>query len=194
MITLFEPTPLNLVRFVINKLSLTENDVVYDLGSGDGRIVVEAAKKGVKKAVGIEINPTLVKMSNLILDNFNLPTASVIQGDIYNTDFSDATVIFYGVEDIVDLPKKLVPQLSKGTKIISLNLKFGVPNWKKIFEGKIPMRRYITAYNIMIPHFEDIKLIENLTLKDLKSVYPAVQASPHWALSSSSIINIYQVV
>jgi SAM-dependent methyltransferase len=117
----FVPTPQKIVEKMLEMAEVKKGDVVYDLGCGDGRIVVTAAKKYGVKAVGFDINPERVKES---LDNVrtnkveNLVT--IKEADIFTLDLREATVVTLYL--LPDLNVKLMPQLEKlkpGTRIVS---------------------------------------------------------------------------
>jgi cyclopropane fatty-acyl-phospholipid synthase-like methyltransferase len=98
-----------------------KNDVVYDLGSGDGRILIEAAKKYQCKAIGVEIDPDLVTLSRKRVEEAKLEKLVTIKhDDLFAADFGDATVVT--VYLFPDLLKRLMPKFEKlkpGTRIVS---------------------------------------------------------------------------
>lgn len=116
----FHPTPSAVVEKMLELAGVKPGDTVYDLGCGDGRIVVAAAKLGAK-AIGVELDPALVKtaLTNIEAEKVqNL--ASIRHADLFNTDFNDATVVMLYL--LPELNTKLLPQLEKlkpGTRIVS---------------------------------------------------------------------------
>jgi SAM-dependent methyltransferase len=117
----YEPSPPEIVRAMLELGGVGSNDLVYDLGSGDGRIVIAAAKDFGARGVGIEIDPKLVALANE-----NAARAGVadrvkfIEGDLFKSDFRAATVITLFLWPHVNL--KLRPQLmalKPGTRIVS---------------------------------------------------------------------------
>jgi len=96
-------------------------DILYDLGCGDGRIVVAAAKKYGIKAIGVDIDPQRIKESNEnVRTNKVGHLVTIKQADIFELDFSDATVVTMYL--LPDLNVKLMPKLAKlkpGTRIVS---------------------------------------------------------------------------
>src|SRR5687768_11324017 len=86
------PTPQALVDKMLEMAKLTPKDYLIDLGSGDGRTVITAAKRGVK-ALGIEFNPDMVALARRNAAEQKAPNAQFVQGDIFQSDFSQATVI-----------------------------------------------------------------------------------------------------
>lgn len=106
---------------MVDLLQLKPGNRVYDLGSGDGRLLILAAKKGAK-AVGIEINPYAVLLSWLRIQLSGFKNQVQVKwGSYWKTDISDAdAVVVYGVPWIMGrLAKKLQQELKPGTKIVS---------------------------------------------------------------------------
>jgi hypothetical protein len=120
------PTPQALVDRMLDMAKLTVDDYVIDLGSGDGRTVITAARRGVK-ALGIEFNPDMVALSRR-----NAATEGVankvtfVQGDIFESDFSKATVITMFL--LPELNLRLRPTLldmKPGTRVVSNTFDMG---------------------------------------------------------------------
>jgi SAM-dependent methyltransferase len=117
----FVATPENVVDKMLDLAKVTKRDVVYDLGSGDGRIVIAAAKRGAH-AVGVDIDPDRIKEG---LDNAK--TAGVtertkfINEDLFKADLSEATVVTMYLLPSVNqrLRPKLLRELAPGTRIVS---------------------------------------------------------------------------
>jgi precorrin-6B methylase 2 len=120
------PTPQELVNKMLQIAGVTANDFVIDLGSGDGRTVITAAKIGAK-ALGIEYNPDMVALSkeNAIKEGV-AEKAEFIQADLYETDLSKATVItmFLLPEINLKLRPKLL-DLKPGTRVVSNTFTMG---------------------------------------------------------------------
>ncbi len=110
--------------------SVTADDVVYDLGSGDGRIPIIAAQKYGARGVGIEIDPTLVELSWRIANEAEVANrVSFIVGDLFEADLGKATVITLYVSP--NMMKMLAPRLralKPGTRIVSHQ--FPMPGWE----------------------------------------------------------------
>ena len=114
---------------------VTRDDVVYDLGCGDGRILVAAAKKAGCRAVGVEIKPDLVELARQnARDNGVEGLVEIRQGDLFDADFRDATVVALYL--LPDLNVRLVPQFRKlrpGSRIVSFMFDIaGVPPKQKV--------------------------------------------------------------
>jgi cyclopropane fatty-acyl-phospholipid synthase-like methyltransferase len=126
----FVPTPQEVVDKMIELAGVKKGDLVYDLGSGDGRIVVTAAKKGAK-AVGFEIDGDLVKQSR---DNIRKAgvqeQAEIRQQDILTVDLSSASVVtMYLLPDVnLQLRPNLLSQLKPGSRVVSHAFDMG--DWK----------------------------------------------------------------
>jgi SAM-dependent methyltransferase len=121
------PTPDFLVTAMLKEAGTTANDLVYDLGAGDGKIAIAAAKEFGARAVGVEYNPDMVKLATCLVNAAGVgDKAKVIQGDIFQTDFSAATVVTMYL--LPDLNERLIPTLLKmkpGTRIVSNSFTMG---------------------------------------------------------------------
>jgi len=118
---IFVPTPQDVVEKMLAAAKVGKEDVVYDLGSGDGRIVIEAAKISQCRAVGLELDPDLVALSRQRVEEAKLERSVTIkETDLFAADFSEATVVT--VYLFPGLLKRLMPQFEKlkpGTRIVS---------------------------------------------------------------------------
>jgi cyclopropane fatty-acyl-phospholipid synthase-like methyltransferase len=118
---IYVPTPQEVVDKMLELVHVTKDDLVYDLGCGDGRIVITAAKKYGCKAVGYDIDPKRVKESRENVDANNVgDLVTIEQKDIFTLDLSKANVITLYL--LPSLNVKLIPQLEKlkpGSRIVS---------------------------------------------------------------------------
>lgn len=129
----YVPTPESVVAKMLELAKVKKNDVVYDLGSGDGRIVITAAKQYGARGVGYDIDPQRIKEANE-----NARAAGVtdrvrfVQGDLFQADLSEATVVtLYLLPEInLRLRPKLLKELKPGTRIVSHN--YGLGDWDPI--------------------------------------------------------------
>jgi len=123
------PTPQVVVDKMLDMAAVTAGDYVMDLGSGDGRTVIAAAKRGAR-ALGVEYNPDMVELSirNASREGV-IGKASFVKADLFETDFSQATVITMFLLPSINL--KLRPKilaLKPGTRIVSNTFDMG--DWK----------------------------------------------------------------
>src|SRR4051812_49365871 len=120
------PTSQALVNRMLDLAKVGPNDIHYDLGSGDGRTVITAAKRGAK-AFGVEYNPNMVALSRRNAKAAGMDgKATFIHGDIFETDFSKATVITLFL--LPDLNIKLRPKIldmKPGTRVVSNSFTMG---------------------------------------------------------------------
>lgn len=132
---IFFPTPQDVVEKMLDLAAVKRNDIVYDLGCGDGRIVVTAARKYGCRAVGYDIDPQCVRLAREAVAQANVASLVEIgQKDMFTTDFSQASVVTLYIGR--DLNRRLLPQLRKlkaGTRIVSHNFDIeGLPPEKTI--------------------------------------------------------------
>lgn len=119
----FVPTPQPIVDAMLVLANVRDGDALYDLGSGDGRIPITAAKKfKMKKAVGIDIDPRRIEEARANAKAAGV-TGEVIfrQEDLFKSDFSDATVVtLYLLQSLNEkLKPRLLRELKPGTRIVS---------------------------------------------------------------------------
>ena len=126
----FVPSPQIVVDKMIELAGVKKGDVVYDLGSGDGRIVIAAAKRGAR-AVGFEIDPDLVGESRANIQKAGVQELAEIRNqDILTVDLSGATVVtMYLLPDVnMKLRPNLLSQLKPGSRVVSHSFDLG--DWK----------------------------------------------------------------
>jgi predicted RNA methylase len=107
---------------------VTPRDVVYDLGSGDGRIVILAAQKYGARGVGIEIDPTLVALSRQLAQEGGVEDkVTFLEADMFTADITPATVVTLYLSTTInaDLEPKLRRELQPGARIISQQFPMG---------------------------------------------------------------------
>ncbi len=127
---IYVPTPQEVVDGMLKLARVGKNDVVYDLGCGDGRIVVTAARMGAR-SVGIDIDPIRIREAT---ENIRVAgvgdRAKLIEGDLFATDISEATVVtLYLLSRLnLKLRPKLLKELRPGTRIVSHA--FDMDDWK----------------------------------------------------------------
>jgi precorrin-6B methylase 2 len=124
----FLATPQNVVYAMLDLAQVTASDVVYDLGSGDGRIPITAARQFGARGVGIEIDPKLVRESEANARSAGVEqTVRFVTGDLFDADIRDATVVtlFLMPGINIDLIPKFKAQLRPGTRIVSHHFAMG---------------------------------------------------------------------
>jgi tRNA G37 N-methylase Trm5 len=127
----YVPTTTEVVNAMLKLAKVTSNDVVYDLGCGDGRIVITAAKQYRAKGVGIDINPERIKEANENARKANVTDkVKFVQDDLFETDFSKASVVTLYLLPSINLKLRplLLKQLKPGTRIVSHAFDMG--DWK----------------------------------------------------------------
>jgi SAM-dependent methyltransferase len=146
------PTALTLVNKMLDMAKLTPQDILYDLGSGDGRTVITAAKRGTR-AYGIEYNPEMVALSKRnALKEGVAERATFEQADIFQTDFSKATVITLFL--LPELNVKLRPtilDMKPGTRVAANSFDMG--DWKpdQIARVSGDCQSWCTAFLWIVP-------------------------------------------
>jgi len=119
---IYVPTPQEVVDAMLKLANVTKDDVVYDLGCGDGRIPVTAAKVYGARAVGIDIDPQRIREARENVEKAGVgDLVRIIEGDLFTTDISEATVVTLYL--LPSLNRKLIPKLNAelkaGTRIVS---------------------------------------------------------------------------
>ena len=148
---IFVPTSPALVEKMLDLAKVGPGDFVMDLGSGDGRIVIAAARRGAR-ALGVEYNPELVEIARRNASEAGVAgRASFVQGDMYAADLSRATVLalFLMQENL----EKLAPRfaaLPPGTRIV--NNGYEIPGWEKAGTSTAgDCGAWCTAYLYVVP-------------------------------------------
>jgi 16S rRNA G966 N2-methylase RsmD len=136
----YVPTPNDVVEAMLQVAMVTSSDVVYDLGSGDGRIVIEAAKRFGARGVGIEIDPELVKRAEAGARKAGVADrVTFMRADLFKTDLSDATVVTLYLSPSINLRlQSKLQQLRRGTRIVSH--RFPIGDW-------VPDRDFMVGRN-----------------------------------------------
>jgi len=139
---IYVPTPQNVVEAMLKLANVHKGDVVYDLGCGDGRMVITAAKQYGVRGVGIDINPERIKESQ---DNAReagvTDRVSFRNEDLFEANIKEATVVsLYLLQSLnVKLRPKLWKELRPGTRIVSHS--FDMEDWKPEKEMEVDGRR-----------------------------------------------------
>ncbi len=144
------PSPQQLVEKMLDMAKVTSSDYVIDLGSGDGRTVIAAAKRGAS-ALGIEYNPDMVALSKRNAAREGVSgKAGFVQADIFQSDLSKATVVTMFL--LTELNLRLRPTLlalKPGTRIVSNTFRMG--DWHPEETADLHCDSYCTAYLWIVP-------------------------------------------
>jgi precorrin-6B methylase 2 len=150
---IYVPTPQEVVEAMLKMADVKSTDIVYDLGSGDGRIPITAVEKfGARSAVGIDIDPQRIKEANANLAKSKAgDRVKFLNQDLFTTNFSEATVVTLYLLDSLNekLRPKLLAELKPGTRIVSHAFRMG--DWqpektqniggRNIFFWTVPARK-----------------------------------------------------
>ena len=131
------PTPQKKVLRMLEMANVQADEIVYDLGCGDGRVLLTAARRFKARAVGIEIDPLRFLLVQILITIFGLRKRITVKlRNFFEQDLSEADVVFtYLLQDTNNkLFKKLDKELRPGTRIVSHN--YSYPGWKLIDEDK----------------------------------------------------------
>jgi hypothetical protein len=123
-------TPTTVVTAMLRLAAVGPADVVYDLGSGDGRVVIQAARDFGARGVGVELEPRLVEQSRRLAARAGVADrAQFVQQDVFVTDVSPATVVtlYLGADLNARLRPRLLAQLKPGSRIVSHD--FPIQDW-----------------------------------------------------------------
>ena len=145
-------SPVRVVDLMLEMAKIKPGETLYDLGSGDGRILIKAAERFRANAVGIEISPGLVIAAQEQIKKAGVQDhAKVLQGDVLQTDFSSANVItlYMDAESNAKLRPLLEKYLKPGARVISHNAE--IPGWKATRIEKTQDRQVHTVYLYEIP-------------------------------------------
>jgi SAM-dependent methyltransferase len=118
----YVPTPWVIVDAMLKLADIRADDVVYDLGSGDGRLVITAAKRFKARGVGIELQPELIELANAGAKKEDVADrVTFVQGDLFETDIREATVVMLYLlpRSVTRLVPRFLSDLRPGTRIVS---------------------------------------------------------------------------
>lgn len=121
-------TPNSIVDTMLMMANVTKDDVVYDLGSGDGRIPIRAARKYGARGIGVEINTSLVEKSRAKAKEAGVDDrVKIIEADLFKVDISEATVVTLYLHRTLNLKlrPKLFRELEPGTRVVSHDFDMG---------------------------------------------------------------------
>ena len=136
------PTTNELLAIMLKTAKVTSNDLVYDLGSGDGRIAIAAAKDFGAQAVGIEFNPAMAELAQRNVNRAGVgERVKIINGDIFKEDFSKATVVtMYLLPDLNIALRPTILKMKPGTRVTSHAFNMG--DWDADIEIDSPAKAF----------------------------------------------------
>lgn len=140
---IYEPTPQDVVEEMLKMAEVNQNDLVYDLGCGDGRFIITAAKKYGARGVGVDINPERVKESTENAIKAGVANrVRIFEGDLFETDIREATVVtLYLLSELnLKLRPKLFRELKPGSRVVSYSFSMG--DWKHDNMGTLEKSTY----------------------------------------------------
>ncbi len=157
--TPYVPTPQAVVDKMLDMAQVKAGDVVVDLGSGDGRIMITAARRHGAQGFGVEIDPRLVQRSNEEARRLGIADrVKFLRQDLFNTDFHEANVLtLYLLPDVnIALRPKILAELKPGTRVVSHD--YDMREWRPDAEETIPgpdktvgMRKESMVYLWIVP-------------------------------------------
>lgn len=139
----YVPTPQEVVEEMLRLVNITKDDVVYDLGSGDGRLVITAAKEYGARGIGIDIDPQRIKESRENARDAGVTErVKFMEQDLFETDFREATVVtLYLLPRLnLQLRPKLLSDLKPGTRVVSHD--FDMDDWQPDQALTVPGQTY----------------------------------------------------
>jgi SAM-dependent methyltransferase len=136
------PTSNELLAIMLKTAKVTPNDLVYDLGSGDGRIAIAAAKNFGARAIGIEFNPEMAQLAQRNVDRSGVADrVKIINGDIFVEDFSKATVVtMYLLPELNMALRPTILKMKPGTRVTSHAFNMG--DWEADVEIDSPAKAF----------------------------------------------------
>ena len=137
--TPYVPTPQVVVERMLSMAGVRAGDLLIDLGSGDGRLVITAAQKYGAHGFGVELDPRLVYRSNQAAERAGAADrVKFLRKDLFQTDFHDADVLtLYLLPDVnMALRPKILAELRPGTRVVSHD--YGMREWQPDAEAKVP--------------------------------------------------------
>ena len=148
------PTPQALVDRMLGLGKVTPRDYLIDLGSGDGRLVITAAKRGTK-ALGIEYNPDMVAISRRAAKQEGVAgVAEFKQADLFETDFSEATVLTMFLLPKLNLRlRPIILEMKAGTRVVSNSFSMGEWQWddRAVAPREEGCEKFCIAYLWIVP-------------------------------------------
>jgi len=184
------PTSNELLATMLRTAKVTPNDLVYDLGSGDGRIAIAAAKDFGARSVGIEFNPEMAKLAQRNADRSDVgDRVKIINGDIFKEDFSKATVLtMYLLPDLNISLRPTILKMKPGTRVTSHAFNMG--EWEADIEIDTPAKAFYWVVPAQVAGEWDISGMEpaKTTLK-LSQHYQKIGGTLQIGDESQALLN-----
>lgn len=156
---IFVPTPPETVEEMLRLARVKKGDVLYDLGSGDGRIPIRAAEEYGIRAVGIDIDPKMITVAEEAAQQAGVADKVRFRNeDLFRANIREATIVTLYLSDVLNLKlrPKLLRDLRPGTRIISHDFRMG--DWKPEQTVRVPWKTlYRTVYVWTVPRGGRIK-------------------------------------
>lgn len=151
----YVPTHEMIVDEMLKMAQVKGSDVLYDLGSGDGRIPITAAQRFGTRGVGIDLNPVRIKEANANAEKAKVTEkVKFIEGDIFQQDFNEATVLtLYLLPDVNLKLRPKILQIKPGTRVVSHNYNMGDWEPESVKELKTPdgVTHYVYYWRVPEP-------------------------------------------
>jgi predicted RNA methylase len=187
----FQPTTHETIFYLVKNLFPTPQDVFYDLGCGDGRVVQAFAKAGCR-AIGIEKDPNLInlalKLAQPHVDNgYDI---EIIEGDVFDQDLSDGTIFWMALSNNKENEERLKAKLPSGARVVLNNDSWGWPREPGIV---IPAGRKVTSYEIKIRYEENARWLGDLTLNEIIDNYKVIAQPQFVKAKNETQLTVYRV-
>ncbi|RLG77655.1 MAG: SAM-dependent methyltransferase [Thermoprotei archaeon] len=151
------PTREELLDYIMNLAKVRRGDVFYDLGCGDGRVVIRAIKEGASRGVCVELNTSLLEKARENAKSEGIEDLiEFVNEDFFNVDLSDATVVYMYLLTSVNraLKPKLERELREGTRVVTLD--FEIPGWRPIQVVKVSLPTRIATLYLYVKGISDV--------------------------------------
>jgi len=148
------PASEDAVRKMLQFAELQIGEQLYDLGSGDGRIIIMAAKEFGAKATGVELRDDLVQHTKKRIEELGLTQVEVVHGDLMQAEISNADIITLYLTTSANekIAPKLMKELRPGSRVVSFC--FRIPRWEPAKTLRLGTR---TLYLYIMPEAENLK-------------------------------------
>ena len=184
------PTSNELLALMLQTAKVSPNDLVYDLGSGDGRIAIAAAKDFGARSVGIEFNPEMAKLAQRNADRSDVgDRVKIINGDIFKEDFTKATVVtMYLLPDLNIALRPTILKMKPGTRVASHAFNMG--EWEADIEIDGPAKAFYWVVPAQVAGEWEMSGMEPAgTVLKLSQHYQKIGGTLHIGNDSQPLLN-----